>query len=152
MQAQNLTSALTRRAPRNRSRRRLGGSDGSVTIEVLLWLPIVLLVIAFVTDTALIYSGGITVTRVLNDASRNTAVARFDEEEEVEAYVRNRLALISPNVQVESKITTSATKLNENFVVTAVAAPFGDFEVFGLLSTIRPGGAVLMKSVLFIER
>ena len=88
---------------------------------------------------------------MVSDASRNAAVARFETNTEVEDYVRNRLALAAPNVVVASTITTSATKLNENFVVTVAQAPFADFEVFGLLSTLRPAGAVSMTSTLFLE-
>lgn len=104
--------------------------DGSATVEAVLWMPIFMVVFAFMVDTSMVFNGQSKVLRVIQDANRNMSVGRFTTNAEVENYINTELGKF--NVVP----TMTQTQSNSAVVLTAVTVPVGQLQIIGLFSAI----------------
>lgn len=104
-------------------------SEGSATIESVLWLPLFLAAFALMTDVAMIFNGHSRVLRVVQDANRNLSVGRLDTESETEEYIIAALGTLSPNLTADTEIVAG--------VATSTAiVPASDLQILGMFSAI----------------
>jgi len=111
-------------------RRFRSDTQGSATIEVVLWLPLFFAAFGLMTDAAMVFNGHSRVMRVIQDANRNLSVGRLDTEIEAETYITTALAGLSPNA-------TASTTITAGVATTVVQLPARDLEILGMFSALN---------------
>lgn len=107
--------------------------DGSVTVEFVLWIPILVLLISLTADAALLFGAKANVLRVVQDANRAASIGRLGPVDEmtVEAqdYVRARIGFMADNATITSVV-------NGNVISTTVVIPSNDLIATGFLGRL----------------
>lgn len=70
-------------------------TDGSATVEAVLWFPIFILVFGLMVDATMIFHGQAKVLRVIQDGNRNFSIGRLTTETETEDFIEAELAAIN---------------------------------------------------------
>lgn len=99
--------------------------DGSATIEVVLWLPVLVGLFTLIVDASVMFHNHSSVTRMVQDANRAFSVGRYETVDEVEAELLSRLHNLSERA-------TAQTSLNNGLIDTVVLVPAGDLDVIGI--------------------
>lgn len=103
-------------------------SDGAITVEGVLWLPIYAVFMALIVDTSLMFNGKAQAQRTLQDINRLASSGYYRTEEELEARALLMLSHMSENVVVDATF--------DNGVVNAIATmPASDLTILGVMST-----------------
>lgn len=105
-------------------RRAINENDGSMTIEAVIWIPFFFAFLVFVADVSFVFFGQAQAYRILQDANRNLSIGRLETEEEVETYIDNALAKLSPNATVNSVIS-NGTITSSAVIPTTDLIPVG---------------------------
>lgn len=103
--------------------------SGTISVEALFWLILVLGAIALVFDSTAMFHSESRILRASHDANRNLSSGRFYTEAEVESFIANELRSISANVIVEATISN-------HIVTTRVTVPASDLGLFGFLQPL----------------
>ena len=102
--------------------------NAAVTVDFVLWLPLIIVIIAIIADTSLIFGSKAQVLRIVQDANRAASTGRFGTGNLIEvqtntaAYIRSRVILIAPSAVVGSVVTAgviSSTVTIPGFDLTA---------------------------------
>jgi len=125
--------------------------DGSVSVEALFWLVLVVIVMAVFVDGTEIFSAQGKMLRIVQDANRAYSTQLLDDmdgdgdidTDDVAAYIKNRLSGISPTATVT--IVDTGTR-----VASRVSAPASDFLVFGILPALS-GTTLEVRAVHMLE-
>lgn len=122
---------MQQRASAKRSgwRRFLRDDRGSFTIEAVIWLPIFVVVLCMIADTALIFAKQSQVMRVVQDANRSYAVGKFADGAATETYILNLVHAMSPNATARSTLTNG-------IITTTVTMPARDLIATGMLPVL----------------
>ncbi len=105
-------------------------TEGTATVETVLWLPIFFALFGLMVDASMIFNGHSRVMRVVQDGNRNLSVGRLNTELEVENWISTQLASLSNNVSVSTNITAG--------VATSTAyVPAVDLEILGMFSALN---------------
>lgn len=115
---------------RSRLRGFFRDDKGSFTIEALFWLPIFVVVLSIVADTALIYAKQSQVLRVVQDANRQYAVGKFADGTATQNYILGLVRPMSPNA-------TAQSVLSNGIITTTVTMPARDLIATGILTLMR---------------
>jgi Flp pilus assembly protein TadG len=115
-----------RRSARDRYWRR---NDGSATIETVLWMPVYVFFLSLVFDSSFIFFNKTQVLRAVQDANRAYSVGRFKTLEETEDAIRNVVAAIGGNPEVDSTV-------NNGVISSMVRIRAGDLGGIGLIRTL----------------
>lgn len=103
---------------------------GTVTVEFVLWLPILLILISLVADASMIFYGKAHALRIVQDGNRSYSVGRLSNDTNTERYIRERLLSLSDKAAVE-------TRTNSSGVITTIAQfPASDLVAVGLLTQL----------------
>ena len=94
--------------------------NGSVTIEMVLWVPFFVITLMACGQLALVFFGQAIALDAAQNATRAFSVGMTTTEAEVVAQVRAELAGISSNVSVTSFVT-------DELITTVVTVPARDF-------------------------
>lgn len=105
-------------------------SEGSATVEAVLWVPIFALVLGLMVDTSMIFHGQSKVIRVVHDANRNISMGRLTSSTEVEDFIKTQLAAFKVTP------TTVSAVSDDNIVVTTVTVPASEFQVLQYFSSL----------------
>lgn len=116
-------------AGRSRWRRFLRDDRGSFTIEALFWLPIFVVVLCMIADTAMIFAKQAQVMRVVQDANRFYAVGRFADAAATQSYILTLVRPMSPGA-------TAVTTLANGVVTTTVTMPARELIATGMLPVL----------------
>lgn len=108
----------------------LRNSDGSATIEFLLWMPILTTVICLSADTALFFGYKAAVLRIVDDANRAASIGRLRTADATKTYIKNKLGSFASNA-------TISVTMSNGLVVTTVTIPTKDVTATGLLTTLK---------------
>lgn len=115
---------IQRRLARHTSR-----EDGGVTVEFVLWVPIMIALLVLVVDVSLMFYQQSVAVRVVHDANRAYALGRVSSTSALESMIMERLVNASPNVQVTASVSDG--------IVTAQAAmPASDLDAVGWFSAL----------------
>ncbi|MFN3937540.1 MAG: TadE/TadG family type IV pilus assembly protein [Gemmobacter sp.] len=109
-----------------RFRTMLRREDGGATVEAVLWMPLLMFVLALVADAAMIYSSQSQALRIVQDANRSMSIGRFRTTTEAQGFIRDRLATISPNAEI-------VTRVIDGVIITSVTMPASDLSVTRLV-------------------
>ncbi len=109
--------------------------DGSVTVEFVLWMPILLLLISLTADAALLFGAKANVLRVVQDANRAASIGRLgtdlgDMTTGARNYVRTNIGYMATNATITSQI------VNGNVISTTVVIPSNDLIANGFLGRL----------------
>ena len=108
--------------------------DGSVTVEFVLWIPILVLLISLTADAALLFGAKANVLRVVQDANRAASIGRLGPVDEmtVEAqdFVRARIGFMAANATITSVV------IGNNVISTTVVIPSNDLIATGFLGRL----------------
>lgn len=107
-------------------------SDGTATVEAVLWFPIFIAVFGLMVDSAMIFNGQAKVLRVVQDANRNLSIGRLDSDAEVENYIRAELAMIG----VTPSRTEALSDATTGTVSTLVLVPASQLQLLGYFSVL----------------
>lgn len=107
--------------------------DGGATIEALLWIPLALAFFSILADATMIFTGETRAMRIVYDANRKYAAGlELTTCAQVEAYVLDRLSVMSPNAQARCTVDT----INET-VYTQVSMPASDLDISGFVDVFQ---------------
>jgi Flp pilus assembly protein TadG len=110
---------MSRRHPNRRFR---SDERGSATVEFVLWLPVFVAILAFVTDTTMLMHQQSRLLDVARDATRQVSLNAMTEGE-AETYARNAFGNRS-HLAVD-------VSLSGGMVTTKITIPFREVLVFG---------------------
>lgn len=114
----------------NGLRRFLRNSEGSATVESVLWLPVFFALFGLMTDAAMIFNGHSRVMRVIQDGNRNFSTGRFSNTDETEAWIIAELSGLSNNITV-------VTEELSGVATTTAFVPARDLEILGMFSALN---------------
>jgi Flp pilus assembly protein TadG len=103
----------------------LGDEKGAVTIEFVLWVPIFVGLLVFVTDASIIYLTHSEMWNVARDTTRRMTTGELTTKAEVRDYAAAHLFLGSRTYVID---TTDPTRAEMN---VKIAIGLGDAAVFG---------------------
>ena len=109
--------------------------DGSASVEMVLWFPLVMLVFGLLVNVTMLFYSQNEALRAIQDANRSISIGRFSTPAEVEAYIENRLSALLPNATATATVTVGV-------VTTSVSYPASDMlmlDVFEQLNKVQMG-------------
>ena len=112
-----------------RRKRFVESEDGSSTIEAVLWLPVFFAFFALITDASFIFFGQNQAHRIVQDANRQLSIGRFQDADQIVAFLTSELATLSPNAEIASAI-------NAGVVTSSVNMPASDLVAVGVFSNL----------------
>lgn len=110
----------------------LRDSNGSATIEFLLWMPVLTTLISVSADSALYFGYKSIVMRIVDDANRSASIGRLTSATATEEYVEDRLGSYAEHATVT--VTWSTTT---GLVTTTVSIPTEYVTATGLLEALN---------------
>lgn len=105
-------------------------TQGTASIESVLWLPVFFAFFSLMVDASMIFNGHSRIMRVVQDGNRNLSVGRLDTENGVEDWVSEQLTTLSDNVTVDTQIVAGVA-------TTTAVVPAVDLEILGLFSAFN---------------
>lgn len=121
----------------------INDEDGSATIEAMLWIPFYFALMLFVMNAGLIFYGQSQMMRIVQDGNRAFSVGRLENVEETEAFILERLNVISP-------LATVTTVLDQGIIYTTATVPVEDLASLGAIDTFD-GYPITVSSQHFLE-
>lgn len=117
----------------------LRDSDGAITVEAVLWVPVYLVFFALITDVSMMFHGYAKAMRIAQDTNRHASTGYLkgandtdtQVETKLEALAKANLDLFSPKATVSTVLDTAATTPH---VITNISVPSSDLQVIGLFS------------------
>lgn len=106
-------------------------TNGTATVEAVIWLPFIFAFFGVIVDVSLVFHGRSQAYRVMQDANRARSTGRYDDAQTA-AYVVNTLSTLSPNA-------TAATQmdLDTGVVTTKVMLPTPDLMAVGIFDLFK---------------
>lgn len=120
----------------------LRDSEGSATIEFLLWMPILTFIICLSADTALFFGYKATVLRIIGDANRAASIGRLTTEAATESFVTERLGSYG------DVATVTVVMDDDGLVVTTVSIPTSEVTATGILEGLSVDALVVQSHQL----
>lgn len=90
-------------------------------------MPVFVMLLCLVADSALIFGKQAQVLRVVQDANRAMSIGRIMTVADAQTYIQTRIATLSPHA-------TIVTSLQSGVIVTTVTMPSSDLTATGFLS------------------
>jgi len=118
-------------------------TDGSATVEAVLWLPLFVVFFVMVADVSFAFHRQSQIMRIVQDGNRAISVGRIVNQAELETYIATRLASFTSNAAVTSVIDTGT-------ITTQVRVPIEDLVAVGMLNFLS-GYSVGVTNHQFIE-
>jgi Flp pilus assembly protein TadG len=115
-------------------RRFLRRSDGSATIEVVLWIPFFLLLIALIADASLLFNRQAQMLRAVQDANRAYSVGRLTTTTAVQNALVAAYRPVSASVTATSTLDTSV--VSTGIIRTTLTVPARDVTSLGLIASL----------------
>lgn len=103
-------------------------TDGAVTVETVLWIPIYALLIGVVLDSTMLMMGQTELWNVANQTSRQVALGRMNAEE-AETYAEG--------LGGGAKTFTVTVSSDGTTVQTTITRAFGDVSGLGVLTSLN---------------
>ncbi len=124
----------TRSAPNRAIRRFLRAETGSATVEVVLWIPFFLFLLALIADASLLFNRQAQMLRDVQNANRAYSVGRLTTTAAVQNLLVNAYQPVSRNVQAVSTLDTSA--VSTGVIRTTLSVPARDVNSIGIIASI----------------
>ena len=101
-------------------------SDGTITVEAVLWVPIYLMFFAFIVDVSNIFHGQAKAMRMAYDGNREASLGVLNDADATQAAILSRVQSFSPNATVQTVFYTDS-------ITTKVVMPSSDLAIIGTL-------------------
>ena len=99
-------------------------TDGTATVETVLWFPLFIAVFGLMLDVAMIFHGQAKVLRITQEGNREYSIGRLTTPAAAEAYIEGALAQL--NIQATARTTEVAGVAH-----TIVTVPANQLQVLG---------------------
>lgn len=99
-------------------------SDGTATVETVLWFPLFIAVFGLMLDVAMIFHGQAKVLRVVQEGNREYSIGRLTNEAAAKAYIEAELAALG----IQATATTTEVA---GVAHTLVTVPANQLQVIG---------------------
>ena len=99
-------------------------TDGTATVETVLWFPLFIAVFGLMLDVAMIFHGQAKVLRVVQEGDREYSIGRLTSEAATKAYIEAQLAAL--DIQATATTTEVAGVAH-----TLVTVPANQLQVLG---------------------
>lgn len=116
---------------------------GSGTVEMVLWMPIVVLLLVLITDASFIFNRRSEMLRTVQDGNRAFSVGRLSSTEETQTFIASRLRTFAPSAQV-------TTTLVNGVITTRASVELDDLLTFGAIPVLSVG-RMAVQSQHFLE-
>ena len=153
--ARNATLASRLRNVLRRLRHFGRGTDGTVTVEFIVWIPILVLILAFTADACQLYLIQADIWSVARDATRRMTVQQLTATptDTVTPYIKGQLLYYNTHYTITPSTTTTCTShvqtIND---IVSVSVPVQYASVFGVLAAYGGfSGATLTANVTMLE-
>lgn len=103
-------------------------SDGSATIEFVLWLPLLTGIIALSADTALFFAMKAQVVRIVQDANRAASIGRLDGVDATVEFIEDQLGGYAEVADIEVELLDG-----DSLISTTVSIPTEEITATELL-------------------
>lgn len=103
--------------------------EGSVSIETLLWLPMIIIVLGLIFDAASLFHQYPRISRAVQEAHRSLSVNKLKDAASTEAFIETQLASISSKADATTTITGDV-------VTTDVVIPASDIPMIGMFAIL----------------
>jgi Flp pilus assembly protein TadG len=117
--------------------------SGNVTIEFVLWVPLVAFLLLLTVDVGQIFLKQAQATRLVQDANRALSVGKIRTTGATEAFIKDRLAGFSTAV-------TAQTTVNASIISTTARIPLRDLAITQALP-IGEGAMITIQSSHMLE-
>ena len=132
-------------------------ADGTVTIEFVVWIPILLIILAFTADACQLYLIQADVWSVARDAARRMSIMQLTATptDTVTPYVKGQLLYYNTHYTITPSTTTTCnatTHIQTTNDIVKISVPVQYASVFGILEAY--GGfasATLTANVTMLE-
>lgn len=111
-------------------------SEGAITMEGVLWVPVYVFFFGFIADTSLLFNGQAQAQRAIQDLNRLASYGYYRTEGEVEERGRVVLGHLSSDVSVDATIDpathtirTTATIPASDLMAVGLIAKFTDIQI-----------------------
>ena len=149
-----LTFAKTVRKVLRRLRRFARRGEGSVTVEFVVWIPVLVLILAFTADACQLYLVQADIWNVARDAARRMSILQLTASPDtVTPFVKGQLLYYNTHYTITPSTQTTCTNhvqtIND---IVKISLPVQYASVFGLLEAY--GGfasATLTANVTMLE-
>jgi Flp pilus assembly protein TadG len=110
--------------------RRLSDDSGSATVEVVIWLPVIMLLFCLIVDTSVVFGDRSQILRVVQDVNRAVSIGHVRTLDDAEALIRADINNIAPNASVE-------TTLSNGIISSTVTIPVSDLSVTNTIDIFK---------------
>jgi Flp pilus assembly protein TadG len=110
--------------------RRLSDDSGSATVEVVIWLPVIMLLFCLIVDTSVVFGDRSQILRVVQDVNRAVSIGHVRTLDDAEALIRADINNIAPNASVE-------TTLSNGIISSTVTIPVSDLAVTNTIDIFK---------------
>jgi Flp pilus assembly protein TadG len=121
---------MTRRA----LRRLLRAEEGSATVEVVLWIPFFLLLLALIADASLLFNRQAQMLRDVQNANRAYSVGRVTTTAAVQDMLIAAYTPMSASVTAVSTLDTSV--VSSGIIRTTLSVPARDVNSIGIIASL----------------
>lgn len=129
----------------NRKWRFWAKEEGSVTVEFVLWLPMIFVVILMAADVSVLLFNRSNTVRLIEDAHRLRSVGQLTSEDATTDYIVANLG------RLYSGSATVVTVEQAGVVTTTVTLPSSNMDVVGTFATITGDPSIAISSEQYIE-
>ncbi|TNC72971.1 TadE/TadG family type IV pilus assembly protein [Rubellimicrobium roseum] len=102
--------------------------EGSVTIETVLWFPVIFWLMLLIADASLAFFAKAQAFRIIQDANRAYSTQRLEDTDDVAAWIKERFRSFSPGATVRTQLVQDGM-----LVQTDMAIPVRDVVRFNSL-------------------
>ena len=100
-------------------------SNGTATVETVLWFPLFIAIFGLMLDVAMIFHGRAKILEVVQDGNRELSIGRLANSDATETYIETTLA----NLGIAA--VADATPDSRGIVRTVVTVPAAQLQVLG---------------------
>lgn len=100
-----------------------------MTVEFVLWLPLMFALLGLITDVSMIFYKQSYAVRAVQDANRSMSLGRIASTGALEQHLLTTLQDRSPNMRVSSTVSNG-------IVMTEIFMPAYDLDAFGWFSAL----------------
>jgi Flp pilus assembly protein TadG len=115
-------------------RRLLRAEEGSATVEVVLWIPFFLFLIALIADASLLFNRQAQMLRDVQNANRAYSVGRLTTPAAVQTALVNAYTPMSASVTATSTLDTSV--VSTGIIRTTLSIPARDVNSIGIIASL----------------
>jgi Flp pilus assembly protein TadG len=108
--------------------------DGSATVEVVLWIPFFLLLLALIADASLLFNRQAQMLRDVQDANRAYSTGRVTSTNAVQTLLVNAYQPVSAEVSAVSTLDTSV--VSTGIIRTTLSVPARDVNSIGIIASL----------------